>query len=96
MGLGLQCFDDAGNVIFNTDYRTGTVLGATTTGAVNGSTNVGVPISWVAMLPADPVSTDPYANLALPSLFISGTVISWNYPSGPVTNRNMTIIYGNA
>lgn len=89
MPQGLQIFDAAGNVIFDTNVRAGRVLGvasvvAATAGSVtNAGLATGTPF-W-----AFQTTTTSYFTAA-PTISVSGTTLSWGAEAGAAGN----IVYG--
>lgn len=91
MPQGLQVWDPAGNLIFDTNDRIGRVLGAVQTGTsagdvVNAGLATGTPFVIVQKIGA---IADAFK---IPTVSISGTTLSWT--AGPHGLVNHMIIYG--
>jgi len=92
MGLGMQAFDGAGNLLIDVTTRLSRVIG-TQTIAAGSSGSLVVPNStqgsiWWAICPSG-------ASRYVPLISLSGSTISWSpngsYPGGPV---DALLIYG--
>ncbi len=93
MAYGLRVWDAAGNVIMDTNYRAGRILGMVDTGGANGSIShpgftTGTPF-WVV------VSLDVSNAVTKCRPSVSGTTMSWTYDStSGFNNGPCRIFYG--
>lgn len=89
MGVGLQVWNAAGQLIFDTPDRVGRIVGSFLTGGTygtSGTVNFTVPAGctgfWFTNAPATVFATD------LPNVTISGGVLSW------ACQASTTVYYG--
>lgn len=90
MPAGLQVFDASGNLVTNITDRIGRVLGTIETGTSNGSVtgvsgfSTGTPFKMCVTLSG--------LGYYMPTVTISGTTLSWTFPSGG--QSECIIVYG--
>lgn len=97
MAQGFQCWDAAGNLVFDTSSMSGKIVGSVQTSGATGSVNL--PVSGLGtpffIVPFWPTSIGQYYNyLNGAYISISGTTLSWNFPfpgSNPIA---ITVYYG--
>jgi hypothetical protein len=92
MGVGLQVWDAAGNLVVDTTTRVGKILGVTTlTGGVAGSvvdSRFGFGVGFWRVVPLT-----NYA-VAMPTLSLSGDTLSWTWPNGGSGSQGYSLVYG--
>lgn len=92
MAYGWQVLDASGNITTDHTNYLGTFLGVTTlTAGTNGSvTNAGFSLGtpyWHA------IPTATFTQIKEPTLSVSGTTLSWTWPSSPGT-ATWKLVYG--
>ena len=94
MPVGLQIWDAAGNIVLDTNYRTARRLGSVVTGTSNGSLSIPDLVQGQPFFISEPLLNN-VAYYVLPNVTISGTTLSWSFPSQYPSSRNsMSITYG--
>jgi len=94
MSQGLQIWDANGQLILDTTYRVARRLGTVTTGMSNGSLNI-PDLSQGQPFFISEALRDPGSYYVIPSVSISGTTLSWSFPSQYPEQRNsMSVTYG--
>lgn len=92
MPQGIEVYNAAGRLVFNSDGRVSRSIGSASITGVDGS------VTDAALLTGDPVFffvSDPsFAYRVYPTFSISGSTISWTYPATGGLKINGTLIYG--
>jgi hypothetical protein len=100
MPTGLQCFNDAGQLVFDTNDRVGRIVGALYTGGVSGSQYVDELASGQGFAICYPAGAFPGNDVptSLPTVWVSGGTIYWQYAAwasaAGIANMNCRINYG--
>lgn len=92
MDIGLQTFDEYGNIILDTTTLVGLAIGSINTGTSPGS------YSDDRLLKGNPfvISQADLAGLKQisPVVTVSGGTISWVFPSGTAERSSCIVVYG--
>lgn len=85
MPVGLQTFDENGEVNFDSSATTTKILGSFSTGTSNGSKTISVTDGyklWAVLSGNEPISVSSGVMYYFPEITINGNTISWNFDAG--------------
>ena len=97
MSHGIEVRDAAGNIIFDSTWRLGRILGSVQSGTAAGSVNVTANYGNGSLFAfAVDISTPAQVSSGCPAVYVSGNTVSWNWPAkdGLGFRKNSLIMWG--